>query len=370
MEEKQDFLELEQYEQLNTEQIIDYFINHQIAENGLLVTIDYLEFTVFTSKEPDADISGAEITAIEDILKLSTDQFVSLSVGMNGYPKRLKWAASTLFVLYGAGARQGVHVTLSGSACRAYVSNVDDLLYLILRIEQAGGKLTRLDLAVDDLESRFYSIAEIVECYEKREIISRWKTMERQFKSDIEGQVNVKECLYFGSMKSDCFLRVYNKSIEQMFREQRTIAEIAAVENPWVRWELVLRRDAALSVQKLIMQQMPLGEIWCGIMANYFRLVDASGDTNRSRWQTQKKWIHFTGTAAPLSIKMYPDKRDLSTIRQWLQVQVMPSLATLKNADESLEWIVSAIFGAEYRISPYHQGLIDAEKAKRNQQKK
>lgn len=365
---EKDLQDLTDFEQLTTEQIIDYYMQHQIAENGLLATIDYLEFTVFVDKEQD-DIAGAERTTAEEILLIPFDQFMLLPQGMNGYPMRLKWAASTLFICYGAGGRQGVHVVLSGSGCRAYHSTVGDLLYLILRIEQHGGKVTRLDIAVDDLKSQYFSISELVEYYQRGEVVSRWKTMEQQYKSDIETQVNVKECLYFGSLKSDCFLRVYNKSVEQMYREQATIDQIAAVQNPWIRWELVLKRGSALGVQRLIMQRMPLGEIWAGIMANYFRLVDKDEfDKNRSRWATKEKWIHFTGTAEPLHLKMYPDKRDLSTIRQWLQNQVMPSLATLKEADQSLDWIVSSIFGAEYRISPYQQQLIDAERDRRKNQ--
>ncbi len=348
--------------QMTTDEIVDYYVQHEIAQNGLLVTIDYLEFTLFVDRGENADITGREIEAIEDVLQLDSNEFLSLPQGMNGYPKRLKWTPTSLFVLYGAGARQGVHVTMSGNACRTYVSTVGDLLLLMLRINALKGKVTRIDLAVDDLETQFYSIAELVECYQKHEIVTRWKSMEQQYKSDIESQINLKECLYFGSMKSDCFLRVYNKTIEQMNKEQRPIAEIAAAENVWTRWELVLRRDAAQSVLQLVMGQMPLGEIWCGIMANYFRVTVACEDSNHRRWETQEKWARFVGAALPLSIKSYPAIRDISTLKDWLSSQIMPSLAAVMEAEGSLEWIAQNILNSVNRINPYYRSLIDDKK--------
>lgn len=348
--------------QMTTEEVIKDYQQHEIAHNGLQVTIDYLEFTLFVDRSEDADITGREIEAIEDVLQLDSDQFLMLPQGMNGYPKRLKWTPTSLFILYGAGARQGVHITMSGNACRTYVSTVGDLLLLMLRIDAVKGKITRIDLAVDDLETQYYSIAELVQAYERHEIVTRWKSLEQQYKSDIESQINIKECLYFGSMKSDCFLRVYNKTLEQMNKEQRPIAEIAAAENVWTRWELVLRRDAAQSVLKLVMGNMPLGEIWCGIMANYFRVTTACEDSNHRRWETQEKWARFVGAALPLSIKSYPAIRDISTLKDWLASQIMPSLAAVMEAEGSLEWIAENILNSVNRINPYYRSLIDKKR--------
>lgn len=350
--------------QIEIGDVLDDFARHEMAHNGLIVTIDYLEFTLFATPDPVADIAGREFEAIEEVLMIDSGHFAEIPKGMNGYPKRLKWAPASLFVLYGAGPRQGVHITMSGNACRAYASQVGDLLMLMLRIVSVRGKVTRLDLAVDDLVTQYYSIAELLECYKRHEIISRWKYMEQQFKSHIESQVNIKECLYFGSMKSDCFLRVYNKTIEQMNREQKKIEAIASVEETWTRWELVLRRDAAMSVVNLVMNRLPLGEIWCGIMANYFKIVQSAADTNRSRWALQEKWVRFVGDALPLSIKMYPETRDLSTLKRWLSQQIMPSLAAVMEADHSLEWIAQNILSSVDRINPYYQALISAERNK------
>lgn len=348
-------------QQMDMQEIIDYYLAHEVAHNGLMVTIDFLEFTLFVDRSDDADITGREIEAIEDVLQIDSGQFFLLPSGMNGYPKRLKWTPTTLFVLYGAGPRQGVHVTMSGNACRAYVSQIGSLLMLLQRIVELKGKVTRLDLAVDDLTTQYYSVQDLIGCYEKHEIISRWKYMESQIKSHMESKTNVKECVYFGSMKSDCFLRVYNKSIEQAVREQKNIEAIASIETYWTRWELVLKRDAAMSVVNMLHEHMLLGEIWCGIMANYFRLVESTKDTNRSRWETQKKWVQFVGAAAPLTIKMYPERKDITTLMTWVDSQITPSLAAIVKANkDGLLWLVERTLAADSRINPYYRSILSA----------
>lgn len=349
-------------EQMTIKEIVDYYINHELAHNGLLVTIDYLEFTVFVDKdEKAASIDGRETEVISDILQIDPAEFIPIPGGTNGYPKRLKWMAASIFVLYGAGPRQGVHVIMGGNACRMYTSKVGELELLLLRINGVRGKLTRIDLAVDDLLTKYYSVEDVIKCYDRQEIVSRWRTIERQLKNDIRTKIGVKTCVYFGSIKSDCYLRVYNKTIEQMNREQRKLEEIAAVEEVWTRWEIVLRRDTAQGVVRLILEHMPLGTIWSGIMSNYFRLVVRGEDSNYRRWQAQEKWVQFVGAAEPLRLKMYPAKRDITTLKSWVEHQIAPSLAAIVEAEgaKGLEWIVKETLAADRRISPYYRSIIN-----------
>lgn len=47
----------------------------------------------------------------------------------------------------------------------------------------------------------------------------------------------------------------------------------------------------------------------------------------------------------------------------WVVKQVMPSLATILQAEESLDWIVNEIFANQYRINSRHIHLINEYKA-------
>ena len=99
------------------------------------------------------------------------------------------------------------------------------------------------------------------------------------------------------------------------------------------------------------------------VLTNYFNILEPSNDSNRSRWAFDRKWKRFIGEVKPIRLYRIIKERNIDTIKMWVVKQVMPSLSTIMQAEDSLDWIVSEIFANQNRLSPRHIRLIDEYKA-------
>lgn len=87
------------------------------------------------------------------------------------------------------------------------------------------------------------------------------------------------DIIYFGSMQSNTFLRVYDKRLEQ---ESKGIACLS----DWVRWEIVYRDEKADAlIDQLITYNFDLGAVVVGVLSYYLRIAVVNPlDGNRSHW--------------------------------------------------------------------------------------
>lgn len=134
-----------------------------------------------------------------------------------------------------------VCVDLSGKGCRTleFLSEMkfDWLAYFKRFAEdfQSGDvNISRLDVACDDFEG-FLQYARCVKYVEQRKYVCKsklepWWTGGR------------KSVLYFGSEQSDRIIRIYDK-----LKEQRSKGNIMELPPHWMRCEMQMRDDAALS---------------------------------------------------------------------------------------------------------------------------
>lgn len=121
-------------------------------------------------------------------------------------------------------------IELSGHGCRAYElpgaagsGHAKRWLLLRAKLESCAGRLTRIDVAADDLQGLF-PITWAIEQYQAGEFDSRGQ---RPKVKEIDDHGSGEGCtVYVGSSKSEKMLRVYEKG-----------KELGDPTSPWVRYE-------------------------------------------------------------------------------------------------------------------------------------
>lgn len=204
------------------------------AKNGLTVCVDWLSFTLTSSIEPTDAFS---------LLGYSKDNFYELPSGRYGYKKCYKHLTHNVHVLYDGNDGMGVHVDVSGSAIDevlhsyhdkhcvqtpfgvAYESSsgefdpekddmgstvLADLLSDVLSV----GKITRLDLAVDDMDAFYFTMNDLQNLFESGSCSTRFKGFRQDKETSFSGKVT-GNTFYLGSRKSECMVRIYDKQLEQ-----------------------------------------------------------------------------------------------------------------------------------------------------------
>lgn len=188
-----------------------------------LILYDWLSFSM---KRSDPYI-------IVDLLGLSHVPW-ELSKGARGYKDRLYF--NCISIHFNGRDDMGVWCEMSGQGCRAFESLTtlpgkwDDLFHTI---NDHNLNITRLDIAYDD-HIGVLDINEIIQDTRDKEYVSKsdfWEIIESS-----KGQ-----SLQFGSPQSDVLIRIYDKARERNCPEGEH----------WIRCELQLRRDRAISFTQL-----------------------------------------------------------------------------------------------------------------------
>ena len=316
--------------------------------NGMIGSIDYLEFTVFNFSNPN--------DVINYILELDPVDFIDLEHGGGGYSKMWRYTGGDIRILHGADIeKMGIHVTITGDGCKVlFAKTLPSVLFY--NFVEYNANVTRIDLALDNFDDIYYYPSDLDMYVNNSLVSSRWRSCRFMHEKTMQGVIT-GSTFYLGSTSSDLFCRIYDKKLEQQGKH-------IDVDREWVRWELVFKRDRAQAVFiELLNNNFQLGETFVGVLTNYFNILEPSTDSNRSRWMFDKKWQRFIGEVKPIRLYRVIRERNLDPIKMWVVKQVMPSLATILQAEESLDWIVSEIFANQYRINSHHIHLINEYRA-------
>jgi len=185
---------------------------------------------------------------------------------------------------------QKIGVVMSGEHLRTASTIGIEAIDLIFRAIHQGGKVTRLDFAID-IEGIQCDPLEVYETWEKKELITTARSLNPVFTAtvDKDGRVHRASTVYIGARESDRFVRIYDKGA----KEKTTY--------PWTRIELVLRDDRANYAAQEMVRTEP-GNVGRYLLQNFLKggpdwLQDAiSGDTTyvqgpgRKQTKTQE-WL-------------------------------------------------------------------------------
>lgn len=310
-------------------------------QTGLKARCDWLGVTFHTLHHRQV---------IEEVLLLDPDDFTQMDYGMYGYPLSLR--LGNIAVLYGGREEMGVHLAMTGSGCREY-ENIGRVLWktlfgVMLSVE---AQFSRLDIALDDY-SGYWSIEKVVNKVKKQELVSRFRSAKRIEKITIGGGSTTGETVYFGASTSLIIIRMYNKALEQLGREDIDLKKIPKI---WNRTEIQARKGRAQTIAGLIANDIEIGTIVKGILKYYLRFVIKQGDdTNKRRWPVSPWWERFLHDVEPLSLKQDNEmEASIEKRLSWMKKQVAPSLAVVIRAmDGEMTQIYEMIHDGMKRLKP------------------
>ena len=300
-------------------------------KNDLRVCVDWIGFTV---------LNISDVMGVIEFLGYSLEDFTQLPKGGMGYKSILQLNGYSIQILYDGKEDMGIHVNISGSsipeAVRSYAETkkidtpfgegydifTTGLVAFLDDIERIG-QITRLDLAVDDLGVRFYGLDELSDLLNGRvgncKIVSKFRSFQEICKRKLTGE-KTGQTIYLGSRKSETFMRIYDKRLEQMNKH----GEDLGVD--WIRWELEFKGDRAVQVARLIVQREQLASVFVGVLNNYIRVVD-NIDSNVSRCPLNEKWLKFVSTLEKLRLYVPACEKTLDEKINWFKMQIAPTLA-------------------------------------------
>ena len=343
--------------------------NCAIRNNGLSVSVDWIAFTTVTVRE---------VSEVFEFLGYAADDFLLLPKGANGYMKLYRLKGCPVSVMADGNEGMGIHVVITGSAIAdvlehyrktisvetpfggeaAALPDFDStILTEFLTDIKRIGWLTRLDLAIDDIGSRFFSVEDLREFLNRGEVISKFRTYRDVYESKLSNE-SVGHTLYMGSRQSEIMLRVYDKMLEQNRKAEK---EEDKLTESWVRWEMELKNERANIAADMIISRKALGNVITGILQNYVRIV-VLDDSNRSRCSAHPLWEKFLQLVDGLSLYVAKAGKTIREKRHWLVKAVMPTLAGVIIADGgTFDIITEHFYDAVLRMSSHMQNLVTQE---------
>lgn len=340
--------------------------NARQCTNGLFASVDWLGFTLTNEEDPTVAIT---------LLGYDKEEFTLLSRGASGYRNQYRHALYPVFILFDGNEGMGIHVDITGTAITDVIKhykeshtvktpfgkgfeaqdfNLTIFAHLLKEILSCG-HITRLDLAVDDIGAKYYTLADLSAVLASGNYVSKFRSY-KEIKENKDSNTCIGHTIYLGSRASDAMLRVYDKQLEQS--KKLLASGEAPIMYPWVRWEMELKRERAQVAVRLISSGANLNEIIVGVLYNYFRIVQPDA-TRKSRCEIADKWLAFVDGITRLSLYLTPAVKTLDKVKHWLMKQVASSLATVViSMDGDAEFIHKLLESGSCRLKKYHIDLI------------
>lgn len=243
------------------------------------IIFDYLSVTLNCHEDLPPGYSFSDIHCFfADLLWIPIDKF-EVSNGVKGFDKRFWFDGINIHTP--SEKMPFCWLEMSGTGCRAYESYGSGDWFALFRCLLDWCRFRRLDIAYDD-HAGILPMDQLIHDTYLRNYVS--KARKHELIIGLDDTSSDLECsVYHGSESSAVMLRIYDKAMQ-----------LDRVGEHWVRSELQLRDDRAHSTAELLVSGCDVGQLYFGILNNYFRYVDQDpSDSNRWRWPLKSYWADF-----------------------------------------------------------------------------
>ena len=286
-------------------EVIEKQIERFNPQEPLFLLIDY-----FRVRFPTTDA----LAIIRDVLQLKPDYMLYEDYGKYGYES--KYVLGDINVMCSMQEHLGVLLELKGRGCRqmeSYLLAQERSWYdFMLDCLTAGGKMKRLDLAINDM-CGLLDIPVLSEKYKNGGADCRCKNYENVQGGKLSGKNrNLASTLYIGSKASTKYFCLYEKQKEQATKKKHT-----DIIN---RFEIRLRdKKAVQAVEELLLTYNPHGLV-------FYLITDFVQFPDYPLWE-----IFISHDSLPF--EMNPVPVNMERTLQWLERQVMPSIVMIEEID-------------------------------------
>lgn len=299
------------------------------------ILVDYLTISLHGYKTEDL----LRILKIDESAMQEIKSYFA-SYGMEKclyYPKGVKLHCGEYHIL-----------ELSGQGCRQIETLAGDsfdwLSFISRFMEREKTHISRLDIAADDKEG-LLSMSTMRRYVESQKYVCKSRK--------VLVMTGAEEMIIFGSAQSDRRLRIYNKALER------------GVTGHWIRAEMQMRNDAALSFFMNTWNSNDIGKTYCGMLLDYLRFTaDENKGINSNRLPAVRWWTRFLGTTRRVKgFYLGGVEYNKKGLYNYLTKQTASSLKTYftlcnGNLDDMFELFIDA------ELNKNQQFLIESERRK------
>lgn len=260
-----------------------------IVEGDMEVVFDWMQFTV-------QGVFAYEV--VQTLFKVSADTLLHTPSGRFGYNNTVTYGEHILIMWHDTRFEMGVHVLLSGMACR-YLESILSWDTFISRIHEFESvKYTRIDVAIDCFKP-YFTVGKIREHIVSGNVVSKFKKATYMEQLSIGSGDNESASIKFGSMSSDMYIVFYDKLAER----RNAGFEVKEHLDFWTRCELRFKHDLAVKLMSLYMlHDFVLGDYINEILYNYIDFKVNTGKTRKINESTVDWWSDFLGVVTKLQI--------------------------------------------------------------------
>ena len=242
-----------------------------------------------------------------------------------------------------------IWLEMSGQGCRAfetYGNGNYEKLFGLARDDPDNIHITRIDIAFDDMTGVF-DIDKVCDEVRQEHFVARTNTYQSIYS-------NAGNAVYFGSKKSNVFIRIYDKAKERGFDNK---------ELHWIRYELQLKDINAMGFIDNL-QRMTLQDLYLGVIKNYVSFKEPTDDSNKRRWPDAEWWSKFIDEAIAVSVYSKPGvEYNMRACERYIMTQPLGSIKTMLEV-YGQEAFINLIREAPMPKNPKYKQLIESEKAK------
>lgn len=226
----------------------------------------------------------------------------------------------------------GVHILLSGTACREFEDLGLDYAEFFNKLRDYRPHYTRLDVSYDDFTGKYWTLDRIAKCIYNVEVVTRFRSSLQIKKEDLISLDNIGHTIQFGSRSSDIQFTFYDKLKERKANGYELIYDFSYIKH-WNRFETRFRNDHALEVinnylyfsdYKVIEFETKImcesfNDYMRSVISNYISFrVRSETDSRRSRWPLQPWWKKFLDGAEKIQFQNKPIEYSIVKKRKWL----------------------------------------------------
>jgi phage replication initiation protein len=269
--------------------------------DGIEVVIDWFQCTI-------------QHVEVDDVLKrvfnITSEACEHVESGLYGYNNTYVYADKIRILWHKTRIEMGVHIQVSGSACRILEELMPWKLFFDRIMSFDVWKVTRIDIAIDTYK-RYFDIHMLKDKIKSGELVSKFKKSTFMEQLNISDGASESASLTFGSMASNMYIVFYDKLAER----KNAGFDVDDKVNFWLRSELRFKSELAMELMKLIiLNDYMIGDYVQQILYNYIDFKEPCNDSHKHRWVTCDWWLDFLGVVSKLSIA--PKSQDSTIVRK------------------------------------------------------
>lgn len=287
-----------------------------VCEKTLDLVFDWFEFTI-----KNMDISKC----VNYLFNHNLEDLAYADGGVNGYNQSWILGHKIRIMKNSKNDLMGVHILLSGYACREFEDMGFDWYSLCVKIVNTDFNISRIDIAID-MFKKYFTIKQLDKKLRKAEVTTKFKTVNYLQSYSVGNNDNNDkgETLTLGSRSSNIHIQFYDKLKERQVAGYKIDEKI----NFWLRCELRFRHELSEQVIHEFIDHCDLNLFIFGVLKNYIDFKEPVY-TRMKRCPTWKPWENFLGDVEKVQIAKKSVQSSIQKKDRYAKKQFVKTLSML-----------------------------------------